>query len=329
VPFLQAASTSPTPALRFPAGQLARSRIQLCDVLLARALGARPERADAARERLQILARDFEREAVPCVHVRSTQQPCEALAVWRIVRNERPQVRTGPCASAAELVEVMQLGQGRGEHHEHRLADRLRDLVQLEGCDGMTAVREVARDAAVELGGMLEVVREGLLSERVVHGRRELGNSDGDAASIVERHALGHDIAEERAAPAELLAHVLDRVHDEADRRITSHVPGAILAVCPECLISGQRWNRDQHQDIQIAHIAADAILDPVAARMAAVQDHTLGIGHGADDADDRAELPLLGGWEMRDGPCHVAARGRLAIWERRPRHQALLPARA
>src|SRR5690606_5909915 len=63
-----------------------------------------------------------------------------------------------------------------------------------------------------------------------------------------------------------------------------------------------------------------------VAARMAAVEDHAFDIGRGADDADDLLELLLLDRREMRDGPRHVAARGRLAFWEHRdPRSLRLM----
>jgi hypothetical protein len=42
-----------------------------------------------------------------------------------------------------------------GEDHEHGLANGLRDLVELERCDGERAVREVALEAAVALAAGL------------------------------------------------------------------------------------------------------------------------------------------------------------------------------
>jgi hypothetical protein len=44
--------------------------------------------------------------------------------------------RLNPGTPAAELVEVVRLGQVRGEDYKHRLADRLSDLVKLERRDG-------------------------------------------------------------------------------------------------------------------------------------------------------------------------------------------------
>jgi hypothetical protein len=225
-----------------------------------------PERTDIPPERLEILARDLEPKAVARIHIRGAEKRCQALTVRRVARNDRPDARRDSCAPAAELVEVVHLGQVRGEDDEHRLVDRLGNLVELEGCDGERAVSEVALEAAVELGCMVEVALEGLSSKRVVHGRRELRDGDGDAARVVERHALSHDIAKERAALRELLAHVVDRVHDEADRRVTCHLAGILLTVCPERLVRSERRAPDQHQDVQVAYVAACAIVHPVAA---------------------------------------------------------------
>jgi hypothetical protein len=122
-----------------------------------------PERADVSRERPEILPRDFEREAVARIHIRGAEKTNQALTVRRIPRHDRSEVRTGLGKPAAELVEIVRLGQIRGEDHQHRLADRLGDLVELERCDGERAVREVALEATVELGRMLEIALEGCL----------------------------------------------------------------------------------------------------------------------------------------------------------------------
>jgi hypothetical protein len=185
-------------------------------------------------------------------------------------------------------------------------------LVELEGRDGMRAVREVAREAAVELGCVLEVAREGCLGQLVVLSRRELGNGDRDVAGIVERNALSHDVSEERAAPGEPLAHVVDRVNDQADRRVARYLAGAILAVRPERLVGGESRAPDQHQQIEITHIPTDGIIHPVAARMTAEKDHALDIGRCAEEARDRAELLLLGYREMRNSLSDNTARLRL-----------------
>ena len=107
----------------------------------------------------------MEREAVARVHVGRTEKGCQAFPVRRVERNERADVGRNPSTPAAELVEIVQLGLIGSEHQEHGLVDRLGDLVELERRDGMAAVREVALEAAVELGCMLKVTREGYLGE--------------------------------------------------------------------------------------------------------------------------------------------------------------------
>ena len=93
-----------------PAGHYGSSRVRRCYALSARALRVRPERADVLGERLQILARDFEPEAVPRVHVGRAEDRCQALTVRRTKRNDRPDARRSASTPAAELVEVVQLG---------------------------------------------------------------------------------------------------------------------------------------------------------------------------------------------------------------------------
>jgi hypothetical protein len=126
-------------------------------LLLAHPLRTRPERADVPRERLQIFARDIELEAIARIDVGRPEQRRHALPAWRIERNQRANARRDPGTPAAELVEIVQLGLVRGEYQEHCLVDRLGDLMELEGRDGRRAVREVALEALVELGCVLEV----------------------------------------------------------------------------------------------------------------------------------------------------------------------------
>ena len=115
---------------RWRSGIPASHRARSCgEPPLTRALRVRPERADVPRERLQILTRDLEPEAVPRVHVGRAEDCCQALTVRRIKRNDRLNARRNMGTPAAELVEVVQLGLIGGEHQEHGLVDRLGDLV--------------------------------------------------------------------------------------------------------------------------------------------------------------------------------------------------------
>lgn len=78
----------------------------------------------------QFLARNVEAEAVARIDVRGAEEGGEARAIRRIVRYDRAQARTGPGAPPAEFGEIVGLGHVRGEHQEHGLVERLRDLVE-------------------------------------------------------------------------------------------------------------------------------------------------------------------------------------------------------
>ena len=157
-------------------------------------------------------------------------------------------------------------------------------------------------------------------------GRKRLRFGERMTRLLEQHDTLTNDVHEEIAPEPELLVHIVEAVIDQADRCAEIASVGQLakqflLGPGPEFGNVSQLLAVNHHEQIIVGEIAADRILDPVAARIAAEQDDLEQAAatqprHGpapdrerktlAQAIDDKGKLVLLCIGEMVDAGLHA-----------------------
>jgi hypothetical protein len=126
-----------------------------------------------------------------------------------------------------------------------------------------------------------------------------LGGGELEAVCVVQGDALGHDVAEEVAAGADLGVHEREVVHEQGDRGLAREGPHLRLQGGPKACVLRDPAALDDGQQIIIAEIPALGIFHPVPPGVAAEQHEHPERGALAQHLRHGAQLVLLVGRQM------------------------------